>query len=169
LLHKRYAGFFLVLVLIQKTVFAQGAAPLPPASIPDELEALSFILENVSDVSLFEQNLNPRDESLKAWNTPLIQILANHLLVNNHLRSAVGETTILANSSVRVAEVDRNDEVIRARIQLILGDGDYEKTQRGYEGPRTESSILLTFPVTIERSTGEMSIDEMRGYVLFAG
>jgi hypothetical protein len=34
---------------------------------------------------------------------------------------------------------------------------------------RTESSILLRFPVTIERSTGEMSIDEMRGYVLFAG
>ena len=142
---------------------------MPPASIPDELEAMSLILEHMLDTSLYEQNLNPQDESLKARDTPLIKILANHLLINNQLPSSVGETTILTNSPVRFTEVDRNDDVIPARIQLILGDGDYEKTQSGYEGPRTKSFILITFPVTIDRNTGEMSIDEMSGYVLFAG
>lgn len=166
---KRYPVFFLVLLLIQKTIIAQGAAPLPPASIPDELEAMSLILENMLEISLYEQNLSSGDERLTTWGTPLVQILANHLLINNHLRSSVGETSIVTNSSVRVTEFDRNDEVIRARIQLILGDGDYEKTQSGYEGPRTESSTLITFPVTIDRSTGEVSIDDMRGYVLSAG
>ena len=160
---------FFVGVLIQATSSPALSQSLQSASLPDEVEAMSLILQNISDITLYEYVPDPRDERLIPWNTPLVRVLATHLLSNDHLSGTVGETAILTNSSISITEHKRSAERIHARIQLILGDGDYLRSESGYVGPRTESSILILFPITIDRATGEATIDDLSGYVLFAG
>lgn len=123
---------FFVGVLIQATSSLALSQSLQSPSLPDEVEAMSLILQNISDITLYECVPDPRDDRLIPWNTPLVRVLATHLLSNDHLSGSVGETAILTNTSISITEHKRSAERIHAMIQLILGDGDYLRSESGY-------------------------------------
>ena len=158
---KNWGGGTMKLITIILTTFLATQAWATDLS---EKKAMEVMIANSGQIKVYNQT----GKTVKFYKN-LSEILATHMLANNHLSAGIGSYVILTNTSLSCNEPDGALGSLYMRCQLNLGDGDYIKNDLSYEGPELESTLLIQFTIRYSNVTGEYSIVGSRALVEFFG
>lgn len=114
---------------------------LAPAAKADDMTAnvLSLLIQNAAKIQLV-------DAEGKKVNRPFYEILGSALAVNNLVPA--GEATTINSVSAFCEIMDDGNMPVGYAVYnctLSINNGDYVRTEDGYQGPELESSYIFNF------------------------
>ena len=101
-------------------------------------ELIQTLIENSNKIRL-EGSVNPDDT---------IASLFGGFFAKQILSAKRGQLVSLNNVSSNCSQTGSSDGQTVWKCTLALADGDYVKTKTGYQGPKFESTVFLTFETT---------------------
>jgi len=152
-----------ILIFILTFVFASFSAQAD-SPIDVYTDYLNILYANSGDIEVYIG-----DGSDESYYAQLSELLSGHSRYNNHLNAPTGSVVLLTNTSITCENGDTAAGSSFFPCTLVLTDGDYIKTENGYEGPETESALIINFVIRRSNATGALEIWENKAKVSIAG